>query len=120
MNIYIQNFVVQAEPCLDANGRQGYDVYYPDGRTHWMPVEDFEIHHRALDVRERMIMDMTSAEQLVMAVSDKSHINLEDPHYRPDVRGDMDFGPEHCAHVPPEGHIAGDTMYCAKCGALMP
>lgn len=102
MNIYIQNFVVQAEPCLDANGRQGYDVYYPDGRTHWMPVEDFEIHHRPLDTRERMLMDMNTQELAVLQISD------------------MDFGPEHCAHVPPKGHIAGDTMYCAKCGALMP
>lgn len=98
MRVYVQSYIVQAEPCLDVNGHNGYDVYYPDGRTVWMPVGDFEIHHRVIDTRERMIMDMTSAEQLVMAISDLDG---------------------KCAHVPPEGHIAGEPMYCAKCDAPM-
>jgi len=38
-----------------------------------MPAGDFDIHHRSLDVRERMLLDMTAAEQLVMAISDKDH-----------------------------------------------
>lgn len=102
MRVYVQSYIVQAEPSLDANGHNGYDVYYPDGRNVWMPSGDFEIHHRALDVRERMIMDMTSAEQLVMAVSDKSHINLE--------------GEDICAHKWVLNDLA-DRSYCELCGA---
>ncbi len=71
MRIYVQSFIVQAEEAVSASGLPGYDVYYPDGRTQWMPAGDFELHHRSMDVRERMILDMTAAEQLVMAVSDK-------------------------------------------------
>jgi hypothetical protein len=73
VRIYVQSYIVQAEACLDVNGHNGYDVFYPDGRTHWMPAGDFDIHHRPLDVRERMLLDMTAAEQLVMAITDKDH-----------------------------------------------
>lgn len=77
MRIYVQNFLVQAEPALDKQGRNGYDVYYPDGRTQWMQVDDFEIHHRLLDVRERMIMDMNTQELQVLRISDKDYPDLE-------------------------------------------
>ena len=79
MNIYIQNFIVQAEPAVDKNGRTGFDVYYPDGRTQWIPQGDFEIHHRVLDVRERMIMDMNTQELAILSISDKDYPDLEDP-----------------------------------------
>ncbi len=79
MNIYIQNFIVQAEPAFDSNDRVGFDVYYPDGRTQWMPAGDFEIHHRAMDVRERMIMDMNTQELGILSISDKDYLDLEDP-----------------------------------------
>lgn len=97
MRVYVQSYIVQAEASLDANGHNGYDVYYPDGRNVWMPVGDFELHHRALDVRERMIMDMTAAEQLVMAVSDKDH-------------------QETCSHVWSQDGER-DRRYCELCGA---
>ena len=77
MRIYVQTYIVQAEPVVDANGHNGFDVYYPDGRTCWLPVGDFELHHRNLDTRERMLLDMTAAEQLVMAISDKDSPALE-------------------------------------------
>ena len=77
MRVYVQTFIVQAEPCVNQDGRQGFDVYYPDGRTQWIPAGDFEIHHLVLDVRERMILDMTAAEQLVAAISDKDSPDLE-------------------------------------------
>ncbi len=79
MNIYVQNFIVQAEPAFDKNGLAGFDVYYPDGRTQWIPQGDFEIHHRALDVRERMIMDMNTQELAILSISDKDYPDLEDP-----------------------------------------
>ncbi len=97
MRIYVQSYIVQAEACLDANGHNGYDVYYPDGRTTWMAAGDFEIHHRHLDVRERMLMDMTTAEQLVMAISDKEHL-------------------ETCSHVWAQDDER-DRRYCELCGA---
>lgn len=79
MQLFVQNFIVQAEPATDPNGRQGYDVYYPDGRTDWMPLEDFEIHHRVLDTREKMLIDMNTQELQVLRVSDKDYLDLEDP-----------------------------------------
>lgn len=77
MRIYVQNFIVQAEPATDSNGHNGYDVYYPDGRTQWIPEGDFEIHHRPLDVRERMIMDMNTQELEVLSITDKDYPDLE-------------------------------------------
>ena len=73
MQLYIQTFIVQAEPSVDQAGRAGYDVYYPDGRVQWMMAGDFEEHHRAIDRREKQIIDMNTAELEVLAISDKDY-----------------------------------------------
>lgn len=74
MQLYVQTFIVQAEPSVDKNGRAGYDVYYPDGRVDWMQAGDFEEHHRAIDRREHQIINMNTAELEVLAISDKDYL----------------------------------------------
>jgi hypothetical protein len=102
MQLFVCNYIVQAEPATDDAGRQGWDVYYPDGRIERIPRDDFEIHFRYLDVRERLLMEMTTDELDVMRITDKDY-----EHKR------------NCAHRPPKGHIAGDPMFCDRCGAPM-
>ncbi len=73
MQLFVQTYLVQAEAAPKEDGRPGYDVYYPDGRVEWIPAADFDLHHRLLDTRERMVFEMSNAEIGVMRISDKEH-----------------------------------------------
>ena len=70
MHLYVQTYIVQAEASIE-NGRAGYDVYYPDGRVVWIPEGDFDLHHRLLGARERMLVEQSTLEQGVSRISDK-------------------------------------------------
>ena len=75
MQIFIESQVVQAEPKHAANGRPGYDVYYPDGRVRWVNPDEFELHFRLLDRRERQLIDMNTAELEVLRITDSDYLN---------------------------------------------
>ena len=75
MQIFIESQVVQAEATTDSNGRQVYDVYYPDGRVRQVYPDDFELHFRLLDRRERQLIDMNTQELEVLSITDKDYLD---------------------------------------------
>lgn len=113
MNIYLQTYIVQAEPDQHEDGRPGYAVYFPDGRTLWMYAEDFELHHRPLDRRERTMVEMTSEELGVARITDKDYQDLEDPDSTPMA----DTKLETCEHDW-SYHLTDGRLQCAKCGLV--
>ncbi len=66
---YVGTKIIRAEPAEQA-GKPGYTVYYPDGYTSWSPTAVFEIAYREITNHERQLIDMTTAEASVAAISD--------------------------------------------------
>lgn len=61
---YIGTKIIQATPEKHADGRDGYQVVYPDGYTSWSPADVFERAYRRTD-------RMTFGDALVMLEAGK-------------------------------------------------
>lgn len=70
---YIQTRLVMAEPKTTGEGvqaRSGYQIYYPEGFSEWMPEAEFERKFRHVSREERELLAMTDAEASIARISD--------------------------------------------------
>lgn len=56
MKVYVKTTIVGAEPG-ESKGRQGYNVFYPDGYVSWCPKEEFERTARVVSKEEAQLTD---------------------------------------------------------------
>lgn len=69
MNTYIYTQIIRAE-SLVKDGQPGFDIYGPNGERGWLTEDEFKIHCRPVDRRERVLLQQSEAELGVMGVSD--------------------------------------------------
>jgi hypothetical protein len=53
--LYIGAKVIKARP-KDKDGKEGYEVLYPDGYVSWSPKETFETAYRLITDQEKQFM----------------------------------------------------------------